>query len=45
MKVRGSGADRRIELEFADARGTRGDVDFSVGGKNMTGIGEADFGQ
>lgn len=48
MKVRGTGQNRRIELEFSDSRGTRGDIDFSVGGRTPTGtgagIGNGDFG-
>jgi hypothetical protein len=45
LKVRGSGDNRHFELEFSDAKGTQGDIDFSVGGKNLTGIGDADFDQ
>lgn len=35
MKVRGEGDKRHIELEISDPRGTRGDVDFSVGGVDL----------
>ncbi len=43
LKVRGKGDNLHLELEFVDTKGTRGDIDFSVGGKNLTGVGDADF--
>lgn len=43
LRVRGKGDNLHLELEFVDSKGTRGDIDFSVGGKNLSGIGDADF--
>ena len=43
LKVRGKGDNAHFELEFVDTKGTRGDIDFSVGGKNLSGAGDADF--
>lgn len=43
LKVRGKGDNLHLELEFVDTKGTRADVDFSIGGKNLTGVGDADF--
>ena len=43
LKVRGKGDNLHLELEFVDSKGMRGDIDFSVGGQNLTGVGDADF--
>jgi hypothetical protein len=40
LKVRGKSGQTHVELEFTDTKGIRGDIDFSVGGKNLTGTPE-----